>query len=210
MARPRKDAGSFFEEQPVSENTEKTYSEEQVQDMIVKAVAEAMARQKANMDEMVTVLYLDEVNPDSELKLDGYGSMKPNTYIEVPKKEFGNKFMSGLVRKLIGQRKLIVTNGLTKDERERWNCDYKSGEVLDEMSFDKMLDYSTEQLESIFKNLCPEHQRFIATRMITAKENGDNRVSLSKAQRLNELSKATDPAGMFKPVLDAFGNDIRG
>ena len=195
------------------------FSAQEVQEMIAKAVAEAMAKAQGQPqtvkavipEDMVTVLYLDEVSPNSTLSLEGYGTMRPQSYIEIPKKEFGNKFMGiSLVRKLIERRHLIVMDGLTQEERERWGCDYREGELLDERTFDKMLDYPTPQLAEIFEKLCPEHQKFVACRMITAKERNDNRISVEKAKRINDLSKKNDPNGMLKPVMEAFGAEISG
>ena len=196
-------------------NAPATFTQEQVQEMISKAVAQALANAQQQpqklvaQEEMVTVLYLDEVSQNSTLELPGFGSMRPQSYIEIPKKDFGNKFMGiPLARKLIERRHLIVTSGLTQDERERWGCDYKDGELLDERTFDKMLDYPTPQLAAIFERLCPEHQRFVARRMITAKERNDSRISIEKTKKINELSKKNDPNGMLKPVLQAFGVEI--
>lgn len=158
--------------------------------------------------EVVTVMFIAEVSDKNTLELPGYGSMRPGSYLEIPKMEFGGKFMSTLARKLIDKRHLIVVSGLNEDERIRWNCDYKEGEVLSEKAFDKMLDYDMERLTEMFTRLCPEHQRFVARRFITAKENGDNRVSLDKAKALNEISKKNDPEGMLKPVITAFKEEI--
>lgn len=195
---------------------EKTFTEADVQMMIAEAVAKAIA-ENANAsvkptapEDVVTILYLDECSPQSTLELPGYGTMRPYSYLEVPKREFGNKFMSALARKLLDKRKLIVMSGLTQSERERWNCDYKEGEILDEQTFDKMLDYPTPKLADIFDKLCAEHQKFVACRMITAKEKGDNRISLEKTKKINELSKKNNPNGMLKPVLEAFGAEISG
>lgn len=226
MGRPKKNRKIEEEtqEQAVSapetekggeESASRLFSEQEVQAMIAKAVAEAMSKQQAAKpampDDMVTVLYLDEVSPNSTLALDGYGTMRPQSYIEIPKREFGNKFMGiALVRKLIERRHLIVMDGLTQEERERWNCDYRKGELLDERTFDKMLDYPTPQLAEIFEKLCPEHQKFVACRMITAKERNDNRISVEKAKKINDLSKKNDPNGMLKPVMEAFGAEISG
>ena len=160
-------------------------------------------------EETVTVAYMAEVAPTSTLDLKEYGTLRPGSYIEVPKKEFGNKFMTNLVRKLIEKRHLLVLNGLDEDERERWGCNYKAGEILDQRTFDKMLDLSTEKLAEVFEKLCPEHQRFVATRMITAKEKGDNRMSAEKAKRINELSKKNDPEGMLKPVMEAYAEELK-
>lgn len=205
-------------EAKVEEKEEKrTFTEDEMQALIAKAVAEALEKAKAEQtvkismpEDMVTVLFIAEVSPESELLIPGYGSMRPMSYMEVPKKEFGNKFMSSLVRRLIDDRSLIVTSGLSADERRRWNCDYKEGEVMDEQIFDHMLDYETPKLASIFERLCPEHQRFVACRMITAKEKGDNRISVEKARKINDLSKVNDPNGMLKPVMEAFGAEIKG
>lgn len=217
--RRKAGAENAVTEPPIQETSVQTYTEEQVKAMIAQAtkaaVAEALESAKDDRpargtDDMVTVAYLAEVSPESELVLPGYGSLRPQGYIEVPKKEFGNKFMTTLVRKLIAKRHLIVMDGLTKDERRRWDCDYKEGEVLSEQAFDHMLDYPTPKLAEIFEKLCPEHQRFVARRMITAKEKGDNRISVEKTRRINELSKKNDPDGMLKPVLEAFGAEITG
>lgn len=211
--------GLFAEAQSGEPTAEETlsqaggYSADEVKALIAKAVAEAMAKAQAPAaapaGDMVTVLYLDEVSPNSALELPGYGSLRPQSYIEIPKKEFGNKFMGiAIVRKLLERRRLIVMDGLTQEERERWGCDYKDGELLDERTFDKMLDYPTPQLAEIFERLCPEHQKFVATRMITAKEKNDSRISVEKTKRINELSKKNDPNGMLRPVLQAFGAEI--
>lgn len=159
-------------------------------------------------DEVVTVLYIAEVSDRSVLTLPGYGSLRPNSYLQVPKMEFGGKFMSELVRKMIDKRHIIVVDGLTQDERVRWNCDYKEGEILSERAFDRMLDFDMDRLCDMFAHLCPEHQRFVARRFITAKERNDNRVNFEKVKALNELSKKNDPDGMLKPVLEAFKQEI--
>lgn len=196
----------------------KTYSEEEVQKIVDKAVAEAVKNAAETVqptkiyrtadDEMVTVFFIAEVSPDNTLLIPGYGSLRPNSYLEIPKKEFGGQFMSNLVRKLIEKRHLIVADGLTADERVRWNCDYKEGEILDEYAFDHILDFDIEKLVNIFKSLCTEHKRFICRRMITAYEKGDNRVSLEKARALNDISKQVDPEGMLKPILKDYREKI--
>lgn len=159
-------------------------------------------------DDVVTVLFIDEVSPDNELNLPGYGTMRPGSYLDVPKKEFGGKFQSNLVRLLIKQRELLVVDGLTADERIRWNCDYKEGEVLTENAFDHLLDYTPERLRNVCDKLCGEHVQLVARRFIQAKERGDNRMCLEKAQIVNEISKKFDKRGMLEPVIEAFRQEI--
>ena len=186
------------------------YEEDEVQRMIDEAVRRALAesaqgRTAGERDGMVTVAYIAEVSRENVLRLPEYGSMNPNSYLEVPKKEFGGKFMSPLVRKLLEKRHLLVTDGLTDEERERWGVKYREGEVLTQRAFDRMLDYSPEQLELMFPALCPEHQKFVCRRFLTAAEQGDARVTREKAKTLNDLSKAQFPDGLLRPVLEKFG-----
>lgn len=159
-------------------------------------------------DDVVTLLFIAEVSDKNILELEGYGSFRPGSYLDVPKREFGGKFMSPLARKLIEKRHLLVLNGLTADERVRWNCDYKSGEVLDEKAFDHMLDYSEDELRSMFEALCPEHRIFVARRFITARDKGDNRVTLEKVKAIDKISRENVKDGMLKPVLDSFRAEI--
>lgn len=197
---------------------ERLYSEEEVQAMAAeaarKAVAEALANQQpvriytSQNDEIVSVLFIAEVSERSVLSIPGYGSMTPGSTLDVPKKEFGGQFMSPLVRQLLNKREMLVLSGLNEDERIRWGVDYKDGEVMDARTFDRMLDFDTDKISMIFKKLCVEHQHFVATRFITAKERGDNRVSIEKVQALNEISKMSDSDGMFKPVLEAYGKQV--
>lgn len=159
-------------------------------------------------DELVTVYFIAEVSKDNVLELPEYGSLRYGSYLDIPKREFGGKFMSPLARLLIDKRELLVLNGLTQEERVRWNCDYKEGEVLTERAFDHILDYSLTELKDIADSLCAEHLAFVASRFITAKENNDNRITLEKAQLLNNISKKYDKNGMFAKVISAFKAEI--
>jgi len=200
-----------------AEPKEKTFSEAEVNEIVRQAIETALANVKptntVGADEMVTIIYLDEVAPTSVLEIEGYGVMRPGESLDVPKREFGNKFMSNKVRKLLERRKLIVTNGLDEDERHRWNVDYEAGSVMDRQVFDKMLDYDTEKICGIFRLLCKEHRITVAQRFATAyfPENGgvpDNRISIEKVKALNNISKSADPNGMFTTILKKMSADI--
>ena len=202
-------------DQTGAEAETKLYTEAEVAAMVAaaakKAVEEAMAsvqRPAVGSGDTVTVVYMAEVSPDNVLILPEYGTMRPNSALEIPKKEFGGKFMSQLARKLIDKRHLIVVDGLTDDERRRWNCLYRDGEFLDERAFDRMLDFDVDELTSMFKLLCPEHKRFVARRFISASERGDNRINIDKIKAINDISKAIDPDGMLRPVMEKFKSEI--
>lgn len=154
-------------------------------------------------DGVVQMEYIDCVSDQNELDLGDYGYIRGSTgSIDVPRKDFGGRFMTPLVRWLLDTRRLIVLDGLTADERKRYNVDYKDGEVMDTQAFDRLLDMDLDRLTSIFERLCTDHKWFFARRFITAYDKGDNRVSRSKVERLNEISKTDAPNGMFRPVLE--------
>lgn len=165
------------------------------------AELEAAARQTP-ADGVVELTFLAAVSQDNVCSLGEYGSLNGvGGCIEVPRKEFGGKFLTPVVRSLLKDRSLIVCSGLTAEERRRYGVDYREGELLDLAAFDRLLDLDTATLTTLFDKLCPEHKEFAATRFITAYENGDNRVSREKVEALNDLSKTVDPRGLFKPIL---------
>ena len=193
----------------------KTYTKAELDAMIAAAVQQAVANyapapvpaQTAG-ESVVTVLFIAEVSKENQLELPGYGAMRPNSYLEIPKKEFGGKFMSPLARLLIDKRHLLVVDGLTEDERIRWNCDYKDGEVLSERVFDHMLDYDTAQLCDIVSHLCDEHKRFVCRRITQARVDKDNRLSLDRVKAVNALTTRIVEGGLLKSVIEDFAKEL--
>lgn len=168
------------------------------------AELEAVARKPATTaDGTVELTFLASVSPNNVCSLGDYGSLNGvGGYIEIPRKEFGGRFMTPVVRSLLKDRSLIVCSGLSAEERKRYGVDYREGELLDMSAFDRLLDMPPAELTKLFSKLCPEHKEFAATRFITAYEKGDNRVSREKIEPLNDLSKEINPKGMFRPILE--------
>ena len=192
------------------------FTDEQMQtirEMIAAAVAEAKAEvnrepvQRKN--ETVTVLYLAEVAKDCKVEIDGFGQITPGGYWEIPKADFGSRFMTELVRKLIARREFIVLDGLDEAERSRWNCDYRKGEILDHKAFDRILDLNANELRAVCEKLCPEHKQMIVRRMITGCEDNDGRVTLEKARAIKDVCTKDEIGDMLRPVLDKLAEDIR-
>lgn len=157
----------------------------------------------SSTNNIVELMYLSNVSNDNVLDLGDFGVLNGvGGMIEIPRKDFGGKFMTPFVRKLLQKRRLIVLNGLTDDERQRYGVRYSDGETLDIQTFDKLIDMQLPQLEQIFSRLCAEHQQFAATRFITAYENEDNRVSRDKISRMNEISKTNFPDGLFRVTIE--------
>lgn len=179
-------------------------SEESELEALRRRIAELEARQTPDQKEgVVELTFLAAVSPDNVCSLGDYGSLNGvGGYIEIPRKEFGGKFLTPVVRSLLKDRSLIVCSGLSEAERRRYGVDYREGALLDIDAFDRLLDMGLDTLLSLFRKLCPEHKRFAATRFISAWEKGDNRISREKVEPLNDISKEIDPKGMFKPILD--------
>lgn len=120
--------------------------------------------------------------------------------VAVPKSEW-SRFYNESVRNMISRRWLIALSGMDEQERELYGCNYKPGEILDDMAFHKMLDLGRD-LIAIFPALCPDHQAMVASRFITAWYENDDRVKDRElVVALNEMSK--------EPYKNADKHDLR-
>ena len=117
-------------------------------------------------------------------------------------------YLKLMLDKLMRRRELIVINGLTDEERSRYRLDYKEGELLSADMYYKLLDLDVKVLYEIFPKLCESHQRIVAKLFISAYEDGDNRIHPDTVKVLNNLSKKTDPDGMFTPILKDMGRKL--
>ena len=202
---------SVQEEKTETASTEK----QEVQAVDVAALLAKMEAMQKEMEKLkeekaipsegtVEMVYINPVSERNEVNLGDFGVLRGSTgFLEVPRRDFGGKFITNTARYLLDTKRLIVTEGLTEDERSRYKVDYPADAVMTDRAFDHLLTMSTEKLENMFSKLCKEHQQFVARRFITAYESGDNRIGRDKVERLNQISKANDPDGMFKPILQA-------
>ena len=78
---------------------------------------------------------------------------------------------------------------------------YTDGELLGADIYHKLLDMPEEKILAIFDKACYRHKQLIATLFIDAYMARDNRINQYLVQKLNEVSKKTDPEGMFKSIL---------
>ena len=202
--------------QEITKESAVQFTDEQMQkirEMIAEAVADATAaapKEPARREnETVTILYLAEVARDCKVEVDGFGQITPGGYWEIPKTDFGSRFMTELVRKLIAKREFIVLNGLDETERSRWNCNYRDGEILDHRAFDRILDMNADDLRTVCAKLCPEHKKMIVRRMITGCDANDQRVTLEKARAIKDACTKEEIGEMLRPVLDKLADEIR-
>lgn len=186
-----------------TQQTGKTYTDDEVQRMIAMAVAKAMQSvptqpaapqiiQVAADVEKVHFLWQAEVADDNVARF-GEGGMygqivgKTGSFY-VPKSEL-SRVLTERNRVFMKRRWLIVVSGLDDEEREALGVDYKEGELLDKRAFQKMVDLGDELLE-IYPKLCDGHKRMVAQRWAEAYEEGNPNVTRERTVKLNEMSKA--------------------
>lgn len=201
----------------------KTFTQDEVQDMIAKAVADALARVQTNVVQvstekpLVKMLFIDDCSDDNVITfgINGkFGTVTgPVGYINVAKDEWLGEFRDNQQQMLLRERKLIVIDGLTDEERVMHGLDYKPGEYLDEKMFRTLFDHMSE-LPEIFKKLCPSVRAIVAARLQNGYAENDPRVMGNRdiIVKLNNISKkdfADAPEG--DPRKDGLlANIVRG
>ena len=203
-------------EKKTKRSSEKKFSADEVNAIVAKAVAEALAKQSASQpqtvlqvakEEYVTIMYIGANASGTVVAMPKWGSI---TYaggmIDVPKKEFMQGIGIPVNNALLRNRKIIVVNGLTKEEKVRFGVDYKEQELLSADMFFALLNYGKDETCKIFDRLCEEHKRTVAKLYLTAYfEQHDNRVNPETVKALNKLSKSVDKDGLFTPILEDYG-----
>ena len=193
-------------------NYAKRYSEAEVNDMIAKAVQQAIEKTQTNnqvvlkKQEYVTIVYLGAIAQGTVVFLGAkLGSLnRAGVPRDVPKDDFLQSLGIPVVDNLLRKKSLIVLDGLTEEEKERFNIVYKEGELLTKEAFFKLFDYSTEDVCAIFNKACKEHKELIAKMFYTAYfQEQDGRINYETVKALNECSKDIKKDGLFAPILES-------
>ena len=180
----------------------------EAQAMIQALLSKALEEQKKTIvvaaapDENVSLLYMGNVAADSTVHLnDDLGDIQGRAGMRyIPKHQF-LQHITPSVAKRLKNRRLIVLNGLTDEERERYGVKYEDGELLSPDIYQKLIGMSDDKIAEIFEKACRKHKEIITTIIIDAYQANDRRVTQSLVERLNEISKSTDPNGMFRAIL---------
>lgn len=196
----------------------RTYSAEEVQALIESAVQSALSKQQPQVVQIsaetpvVHLMFQDACSPDNYIQFGvgaRYGSITGQFGLKtVTKEQFLGDFRDAFVQMLLAERKLIVLDGLTDEERVAYGVDYKDGEFLTEKQFRNMLT-NTDALLEAYPKLCDGYKQMVATQITTAFENKDPRVTRKLVAALNKLSKkdGQDSRGDFAHVLEAMKAD---
>lgn len=178
------------------------YTDDQVQKMIAKAVAEALAAQPKPeaaapaipaANEVVTMRFFDEVNDRNVVYLgkDGkYGQIIGKRWTgQIPKLAFIGDFRTPQIQRLLADRNLIVLDGLTEEERRLYGVEYAEGEFIDEKLYGRLTRMGEDELLATYKALCPEWRRMIAIRFADAFEDKTLKVTRDALLALNKISR---------------------
>lgn len=202
---PKKEAAAeaqAIEQAEAMQTATAGYTEDQVQKMIAKAVAEALAAQPKPeaaapaipaANEVVTMRFFDEVNDRNVVYLgkDGkYGQIIGKRWTgQIPKLAFIGDFRTPQIQRLLADRNLIVLDGLTEEERRLYGVEYAEGEFIDEKLYGRLTRMGEDELLATYKALCPEWRRMIAIRFADAFEDKTLKVTRDALLALNKISR---------------------
>lgn len=154
--------------------------------------------------ENVHFLFMAEVAEDNVLQIGEngrYGRIVGKTgSFYVPKRDLSS-VLNEQIRSLLAKRWLIITSGLTDDEREAMEVNYADGEILEKKVFSKIVEMGDKILD-IYPGLCEGHRKIVAQRYADAYEKGNHSISRDTVIALNNMSKTEkNPQGDFVSII---------
>jgi hypothetical protein len=228
--KARAEARKAAKEAKEAEAREEVKNEENSEYELLKAQNEAMKKQMdalmAQLQEMqkpqiiqvatdspnVHLMWQAEVADDNVVAFgDGgrYGTIKGKRGEFFMRKTDFSTIMDERMRFYLANRWLIVLDGLTQEEREAYEVDYKDGEYLDKKAFAKMIEIGADIL-NIYPNLCEGNKKMVSQRYADAFNNGQH-IDRAVVEKLNEMSKTPkNPRGDFVQIVEALNRKVEG
>lgn len=121
----------------------------------------------------------------------------------VPKTDL-SRVLTGLTRKFLDKRWLIVLSGLTDEEREVLGVDYKDGEYIDKKTFMKLPELGVGIIE-VYKDLCDGHKALVEKMMYEEYTKENPKIKREVVAELSKLCKS--PANAFKKILELMNEE---
>ena len=228
--KARAEARKAAKEAKEAEAREEVKNEENSEYELLKAQNEAMKKQMdALMEQLqemqkpqiiqvsadspnVHLMWQAEVADDNVVAFgDGgrYGTIKGKRGEFFMRKTDFSTIMDERMRFYLANRWLIVLDGLTQEEREAYEVDYKDGEYLDKKAFAKMIEIGADIL-NIYPNLCEGNKKMVSQRYADAFNNGQH-IDRAVVEKLNEMSKTPkNPRGDFVQIVEALNRKVEG
>lgn len=195
----------------------KVFTEDELNAAVKAAVAEAMKGVQTQptivqveKTEYVGMLFLGRFAEGTSVNLPIWGQItRTGETIDVPKKDFLCGLGKRTNKEFLRNRKLIVVDGVTDDERKRFGLDYKEGEVLTQDAYYKLLLLPKDEVCRIYERLCPEHKELVA-RIFHAAYFEERRkdIPLETVKALNDISKSICPDGLFRRILKSQAEEL--
>lgn len=176
---------------------EETFTKSDVEKMIAEAVKNALQNVPAassqivvNREEMVTFVYIGISAQGAPCVFGSLGKFtRAGTPLEISKKDFFKGVGDMAVSKLLETRVIVCVDGLTDEERERYDLNYADGEVLSVSEFYNIVNYDADKLAARYQKLCPEHKR-VVMRLFGQDifENGGRKTTIEKIKELRKIN----------------------
>lgn len=176
-----------------------------MQDMVAKLFSntqqQTIIKVEKPEEDMVTLLYMGIVAEGSMVSLgDKLGEIAGRGGVRKFPKSLFLENMNTAVIKRLKDRRLVVIDGLSDNEKERFGVNYTDGELVGKDVYYKLLDWDSSKVIEIFRNACMKHKQLIASLYAEAYNKGDNRINLPLIKKLNKVSKEYDSDGMFTAI----------
>lgn len=160
--------------------------------------------QVSSNGERVHFVWMGEVADDNIIEFGPggiYGRIEGKTGSFMVPKDDLSRVLTSLNRSLLEKRWLMIVSGLTEEEKQAFNVDYREGEVLDRKAFGRLVELGDEMLD-IYPKLCKGHREMVAKRYYEAWGRRDRHITRELITKLNEQSKELGSAeGDFKDIL---------
>ena len=169
-----------------------------------RAAAAPQIVQVSSSGERVHFVWMGEVADDNIIEFGPggiYGRIEGKTGSFMVPKDDLSRVLTSLNRSLLEKRWLMIVSGLTEEEKQAFNVDYREGEVLDRKAFGRLVELGEEMLE-IYPKLCKGHREMVAKRYYEAWRRRDRHITRELITKLNKQSKELGSAeGDFKDIL---------
>lgn len=196
------------------DENEKLYTEDEVVKLIQRALKK-QEEQKPSIvqvaeDKYVQLTFIGVIASGTSVNLGALGKIsRPGTVIDVPKKDFIKSLGVPVIESLLRRREIVVVDGLTDAERERFGLKYGDKEVLSIDEFFNIPQMSAEELSKRMDEVCASHKKVIADVVLEEYfEKRNPRITLAVIKKLSVVAKRNGMGDVFYPALDDMAQQI--
>lgn len=198
---------------------EKKFTEAEVVELIQRALKKQEDERKKNEspsivqvaeDKYVQLTFIGVISSGTSVNLGALGKItRPGTTIDVPKKDFVKSLGIPVVEALLHNRKVVVLDGLTEAERERYGVKYAAGELLTVDEYFSIPQMPIDILCKRMDEVCYTHKMTIVNVILNEYfEKKNPNITLANIKKLNQVAKRNGMDDAFYPALSDLANQI--